>query len=48
MNAAHKVGRKLNRLKRLVRRVQDCPADQAKLDRKNCLLFELNKVGVKV
>lgn len=41
MNDAHKIGRKLNRYKRLVRRCGDMPTDSYKRDRKQALYQEL-------
>lgn len=48
MNVAHMIGKKKNRLKRLVRRIKECPTDHNKVDRRNCLIYELAKAGVQV
>lgn len=41
MNEAHKLTKKLNRYKRLVRRCNDLPTDAQKRERKQTLEFEL-------
>jgi hypothetical protein len=46
MNAAHIIGKKKNRLARLIRRLKDMPSDPKKLDRKNALINELGQAGV--
>lgn len=48
MNLAHMIGRKKNRLKRLTRKLREMPTDGQKIDRKNCLIYELGKAGVQV
>lgn len=42
MNEAHKLSKKLNRYKRLVRRCNDLPTDSQKRERKQALELELH------
>ena len=48
MNASHQFRRKVNRVKRLSRRILEVPADEQKVQRKNALTYELSKAGIKV
>ncbi len=48
MNAAHLIGKKKNRIKRLTRKLKEVPTDGYKIDRKNCLLYELGQARVKI
>lgn len=48
MNSAHIIGKKINRLKRLSRKIKEMPTDGSKIDRKNTLLYELGMAGVKI
>lgn len=48
MNQSHKTNRKINRVKRLVRRLKDAPLDAMKGNRKKELAAELNKMGIKI
>jgi len=48
MNESHKLRRKVNRVKRLARRILDVPADEQKVQRKNALTYELSKAGIKI
>lgn len=43
MNAAHMIGKKKNRLRRLIRKLKECPSDSQKRDRKNVLENELDR-----
>ena len=48
MNAAHIIGKKKNRLNRLIRKLKEMPSDGQKLDRKNALTYELSQAGIRL
>jgi hypothetical protein len=45
---SHQINLKVNRLKRLNRRINDLPLDDKKKTRKQELSYELTKAGIKV
>ena len=48
MNAQHKLNLKVNRVKRLTRKLKEKPLDDKKSTRKHELTYELNQLGIKV
>jgi hypothetical protein len=47
MNERHKICKKVNRVKRLNNKIKNAPLDDNKIQRRNGLLYELGKIGVK-
>lgn len=48
MNARHQITRKINRLRRLVRKAKDAPTDGNKSQRIQELTYELGKNGIRI
>jgi len=48
MNESHITNRKVNRVKRLTVKLKNAPTDDKKIQRKQELVYELGKSGIKL